>query len=126
MKRLDAANLVRLCAGLIVALVLGDVVSPSAAQAGCGDHVRMNREGAANNLDPHPATPASPCHGIFCSQQPDPTPLAPATPRLIVPDVWDRLAEQNANTDPTSAGWLPLEQSGPPFRLATSIFHPPR
>jgi hypothetical protein len=122
--RADVKRLVRCGAGLILALLLGDALSPSTLVASCGDHVRFS---SATTTDSEPASgpllPTAPCTGE-CSQHEAP-PLA-----SVIPPSGDN-----------DTGCLPAPLNDPPLRpvlrarhgdilpwpgVAPRIFHPPR
>ena len=127
MKRLAATWPARLGAGLILALLLVDVLSPSVARAGCGDHLRAVRVGAPQaEPSPMPATPGEPCTGPNCSRAPEHLPLAPASVKVTLPDLDARLCEPPARDGSGEAGWLRRPDSHFPVRISVSIFHPPR
>src|SRR5262249_9567491 len=95
MKRLAATWPFRLGAGRILALLLVDVLSPSAAQAGCGDHLKAVRVGAPQTEPVSlPTTPGEPCTGPNCSGAPEQSPLVPASVKVILPDLKARLSDQ--------------------------------
>src|SRR4051812_24309421 len=93
MKRHAATCPVRLGAGLILALLLADVLAPSVAQAGCGDHLRAVRVGASRTEQPMPTAPGEPCNGPDCSRAPEQPPLAPASAKASLPDLDARMSE---------------------------------
>jgi hypothetical protein len=127
MKRLAATWPARLGAGLILALLLADVLSPSVAQAGCGDHLRAVRVGASQaEPSPTPAAPGEPCNGPNCSRAPEQLPLAPASVKVTLPDLEARLSEPPTHDGFGEAGWLRRSDSHPPVHSSASIFHPPR
>jgi hypothetical protein len=127
LKRLAATWPARLGTGLILALLLGDVLSPSAAHAGCGDHLRAVRVGAPQaEPSPLPAAPGEPCTGPNCSRAPQHPPLTPASVKVTLPDLEARLSEPPAGDGFGEPGWLRRSDPAAPIRSSASIFHPPR
>jgi hypothetical protein len=127
MTQLGPRCLARLAVGLLVALLLGELLSPSAARAGCGDHVQIPRALVVPIDDPAdlPAHPAAPCTGAACSL-PEQIPLAPVAPSPTLTDLWGQVASTSDGNRPSPSGWLSLSDTPPSQSLATSIFHPPR
>ena len=125
-KRLAATWPARLGAGLILALLLADVLAPSVAQAGCGDHLRAVRVGAPQAEQPIPAAPGVPCTGPNCSGAPERQPLAPAATKVSLPDHDARLVEPPTHDGFGESDWRRWSDSHPLVRSSVSIFHPPR
>src|SRR5947208_17161813 len=98
MTRFAATGPVRLGAGLILALLLVDVLSPSVARAGCGDPLPTVRV-AASQAEPTPMPPAprEPCTGPHSSRPPDQPPLAPASVTVTLPDLQPRRVDARAH-----------------------------
>src|SRR5689334_9902752 len=72
MQQANAKHLMRYGTGLIMALLLGDVLSPSALRGACGDHVRYSSPGmkdgpASDHLSGSLPAPV-PCTGPTCSR----------------------------------------------------------
>jgi hypothetical protein len=127
MKRHAATWPARLGAGLILALLLVDVLSPSVAQAGCGDHLRTVRVGAPQaEPTPMPLAPGGPCTGPNCSRDPEHLPLAPAAVKVTLPDLDARLSEPPTHDGLGESDWLRRSDAHSPVRGSVSIFHPPR
>jgi hypothetical protein len=127
MKRHAATWPVRLGAGLILALLLTDVLAPSVAQAGCGDHLRTVRAGESQaESTPLPPAPGEPCNGPNCSSAPERQPLAPASAKVSLPDHEACLREAPTHDGFGESGWLRRDNSHWPARTSASIFHPPR
>jgi hypothetical protein len=126
MKRHAATWPARLGAGLILALLLADVLAPSVAQAGCGDHLRAVRVGASRTEQPMPPAPGEPCNGPNCSRAPEQSPLAPASVKATLPDLDARLSESPTRDGFGESGWLRRADSHRPARTSAPIFHPPR
>ena len=127
MKRHAATWPVRLGAGLILALLLADVLAPSVAQAGCGDHLRAVRVGASQTEPSEtPAAPGEPCAGPNCSRTPEQPPLAPASAKASLPDLDARLSEPPTRDGFGEPRWLRRADSHRTARTSAAIFHPPR
>ncbi len=66
--------------GFILAVVAVAFLAPD-VQAGCGDYVVITSPTEVSATEtPTPSHPLEPCHGPYCSRQPDPTPFVPAAP----------------------------------------------
>ncbi|MGC8641723.1 MAG: hypothetical protein ACP5XB_17795 [Isosphaeraceae bacterium] len=126
----------------IFALLIGGIVWPQTARAGCSGHYINSRSGSPDSLarlellglDEHvPALPAKspnqrpkPCSGAFCSGHPAvPVPAVPPLPshirgELALPDSL-RLA-----ADRGRFGHLLTNEPLRPALFPSSIFHPPR
>lgn len=65
--------------GFLLAVVAAAFLAPD-ARAGCGDYVVVVPAEPSASDPPAPARPTEPCHGPYCSRQPDPAPLAPVAP----------------------------------------------
>jgi hypothetical protein len=115
-------------AGWALALLLGVLAAPAAAQASCGDYVRMGGADAprpatdGKGMPSHPAP--GPCHGPGCDRHPV-APLAPVTVSVQVED-WACVlrADDSRSSKPTFA--LREENTSRPVRRASSVYHPPR
>lgn len=119
-----ATTWARLGTGLFLALLLGDVLSPSVAQATCGDYVHTSSE--ANQQKPiHPTEPFAPCTGPTCSR-PDNTPLAPLSVKFSLPRFEGQLAHTIETADPGHSDWVFETTPTAPLGNPTSIYHPPR
>jgi hypothetical protein len=122
-------RLLRFAAGMLLALLLGDSLSPSALRADCGEHVRFSKpqrhERQPIGLESAPANEPIRCTGPECSNQEEP-PLAPVAPSREDADSWGCLAA--APTVPLgSPGSRVRHGAFPPLpRNASRIFHPPR
>ena len=122
-------RLMRSGAGLILALLLGEILSPSAFGAVCGEHVVASKQGASERQALVPASGSLPapihCTGPACSGREAP-PLVPVVPTSEASDSWGCLP---------CVPRVPLivvgrairyvdERPLPPYRAR--IFHPPR
>lgn len=123
MKRRAASWMVRVGAGLVLALLLGDFASPSAARADCGDHQTARRVGAGPTKPlPSPLPPT--CTGPSCSR-PRNEPFAPAPTKIASPDP-AALSTEAAPDRPAGRRWPRGGERPLPARNDSSIFHPPR
>jgi hypothetical protein len=125
----SARSLLRYAAGLILALLLGDSLSPAALGATCGEHVRFSKgdiqEG--QSLDSESSLPPAPlpCIGQVCSSQEVPAPI-PVVPPLTDSDSWGCLIAVPA-VSPCGPGRAVRHGNVLPLRpTPASIFHPPR
>src|SRR4051812_18940226 len=95
MQQATAKHLMRYGTGLIMALLLGDVLSPSALRAACGGHVRYSppgmKDGPASDHLSGSLPARVPCTGPSCSR-PEAPPAAPVVPPSPGSDTWGCLA----------------------------------
>ncbi len=131
----------RLLTGVLLALLAREALAPARAAGSCGDYVTVTHpsghssshaparpvKGLPDSVPDDPARQGNaPCHGPSCSGDPAPSDAPVSTGRGDGEERWDCLL-----TPPTApaarAFGLPLEQRfAIPFRLPTSIYHPPR
>ena len=123
--------------GIALAIAAAAVCLPSRVGAACGDYVHIadtpvaDDRGRATPDRPDASrgeSPRPPCHGPGCSNGPA-TPTPPLTAPVTDSSRPKQLAARTAgDPDPAAGpGWHhPTDLCGPPFRVPTSIFHPPR
>jgi hypothetical protein len=130
MQRADAKLLMRYGMGLIMALMLGDVLSPSELRASCGDHVRYSTPGSKDGQSvdlPSRSLPApGPCTGPGCERREAP-PLVPVEPTTTTDnDTWGCLVVP-LPVAPGDSGSLVASSDVPDLlTITSSIYHPPR
>jgi hypothetical protein len=124
MTRFVASSPVRLGVGLILALLVGDVLSPSQARAGCGNHLVVVLDEGGTGDSPLPFPPG-PCTGPNCSRSEE-LPLAPAAANPTLTRLKASLPELPDDARPVLAGWLRTSETDRSVHAATPPFHPPR
>lgn len=122
---LPLPNLMRGWRAALVAVVAA-CAAPSAAQAGCGDHVVIrDATSALPATAPDHGTP-QPCDGPNCHSAPAHDPIAPVSPPTVASP--KDIVTPGGLEPPPDAGRrfpLPTSDACPPDG-ATAIFHPPR
>ena len=125
--------------GMVVTVLAGMLLAPSAARASCGDYLLMGAGAkSADHAQPLPQLPGSPklpstphdgpkpCSGPLCSQAPLPFPAVP--PLVTV----ERESEHALSTfflflaEATLNDRCLEDFPGQPVRRGASIYHPPR
>jgi hypothetical protein len=137
----------RLLTGVLLTLLVREILAPARATAECGDYVTVTHPSRPSGHSSRHAPPARavratpfpdpapdgpvlpgnvPCHGPSCSADPGlPTPPV-SSGQGGSEDHWDCLVTLPASHAAATFG-LPLqERRAKPFRLPSSIFHPPR
>lgn len=104
-------------------LAVGLVLSGGAAQASCGDHVRIVTPTAGEDVP----VPPMPCHGPNCSSAP-PRRLPASMPTKTVqpPTEWAATATDTLPLPDATSGRVVGDADGRPVRISSAPFHPPR
>src|SRR5262245_58744536 len=146
MQSLARRSLVRLSAGVALALLAGWALAPSAARGECGDYVRVGgashlARGAAADPSGHPAAPTAgeaphrapspaggrlPCSGPRCSRGPLHAPLVPVSAPPVSAERDCCLPPPTLPGDGGPVLGLVADNSSLPIPQASRIFHPPR
>jgi hypothetical protein len=109
-------------------VLLGLLLGPSIARAGCGDHVRFRQPADPGATAEKPIAPPAPkpCHGPHCSGGGE-QPLAPLpAPAPTGEERWGQPAAVDAFAEPAEPGRISEIDSPHPIRRMTDVFHPPR
>lgn len=145
MKMRKARRLGTLTAGAWITLLVGGLVAPSAARAGCTHYVLAHGQGAHSGLSPlddlellseaalhradgplgAPLDHPSPCSGLSCSRDPMP-PMAPAPAGPLRVDAWACLNLAIPLTPAPLPSPLVEQAAGRPVHLAFPPDRPPR
>jgi len=137
MNSWDAGYWLGRWSGAALVLLAGVLAAPSTTRAGCGDypllHVPATNQGitgvqTARPMQHAPLSPAHhqrPCNGPECSRGKLPMPLpAPLPP--VTGEQWGHVSSLTHLDDFFPDGQVSESGRPQPFRLASTIYHPPR
>jgi hypothetical protein len=114
-------------AAATLALLASAALSPSRAEASCGDYVMIGGHHAASGNDTHgrhdPSVPS--CHGPSCSNHSNP-PLAPVPKIEVTVERWAVPGRTGLSLLPESDFLLAAAQASPCDGFGLSILRPPR
>jgi hypothetical protein len=124
--RTGAVSLRTVVTAAAFALLAGDALSPSRAEAGCGHYVLVQRPGHAEGAESRQFPPApTPCSGPQCSRGDD-TPVSPPEAPAPDSDNWGCPSGGPLLASGDLTGLLALASLPRPDDGNTPIFHPPR
>jgi hypothetical protein len=113
---------------VLLALLAGALLAPSAARASCGDYVLIGDRpaGAAHHAPTNPGDHPAPCSGPFCSRHPVQPPLLPVAPVSERVDQWGCVGALGGVPDEPFLGRVSGDPGERPVRQGRAIYHPPR
>ena len=121
----------RLSLGVGLSLLATALLAPSAARAGCGEHVLVTPAAKATSHSPasvpeQPAKKQAPCSGPHCSHAPIAPPPAPVVPVPTGGQEWACVLLPFGLLAETSSPYTPDDSVVSPPHGGSDIYHPPR